>query len=113
MMPRLKQFGWVAFLSSFPAILFYAYLYYSETGLFPSLEKNVSGFLTSIFIGIVLGVALYTLNKLLDRWIPWRNFFSSRFLAGYASNMIISLLVVLPLTTRIINSFRADVFWKG
>ncbi|MEX2234193.1 MAG: histidine kinase [Cyclobacteriaceae bacterium] len=105
--------GAVAFFSSLPAVLFYTYLHYSETGVFPSLQKNISGFLTSILIGIILGLALYTFNKLLDRWISWGNYFSSRFLAGYCSNVIISLLIVVPLATVVIKFLPFATFWRS
>jgi len=113
MMLRIRKLGRVAFFSSFAAVLFYAYVHFSETGVFPALEKNISGVIASIIMGILLGLALYTFNKLLDRWIPWRNYFSSRFLAGYGSNVLLSLFMVISLTAVAIKLFRGPVFWKG
>src|SRR5688572_5726911 len=95
----LGALGAISAFSSLLAVLFYSYLHYSETGVFPSLQKNISGFLTSVLIGILLGLVLHTFNRLLDRWISWGNYFSSRFLAGYCSNVIISLLIVVALAT--------------
>ncbi|MEX1241496.1 MAG: histidine kinase [Cyclobacteriaceae bacterium] len=110
---RTKKVAIIAFFSGFPSILFYVYLHHSETGLFPAGEKNPWGFAASVLIGISIGLSLYSFNKLLDRWIPWRNYFSSRFVAGFAANMLIALALVMPVSTAIIKFSNVPVFWKG
>ena len=108
-----KKIASVALLSGSLAVLFYGYLYYSETGAFPSPGKNIGGLLASVAIGVVVGSALYALNKVLDRWIPWNNYFSSRFLAGYGSNVVVSILIAMPLASGIVKFTRTPFFWEG
>lgn len=99
--------------ASVPSALFYTYLYYSETGQFPSVRENFAGFALALVIGILTGGALYGFNRLLDRWIRWMNYFTSRFVLGLVSNAIIALTLVITLTTAIIKSVDPDLSWSG
>ena len=105
--------AWIILLSGFVGILLYIYLHFSETGAFPALQKNIGGFAVSILIQVILGSVLYPFNKLLDRWLPWQNYFASRFLTGYATNLVIALALVISLATAIMEISSPDIFWKG
>jgi hypothetical protein len=113
MMFSFKQIGRVSFFASFAAILFYIYLHFSETGKFPTFRQNISGIGASIVIGSLLGFILYFFNKLLDKWIPWRKYFTSRFLVGFISNLILSTGFGISLASVFISSVPGHVFWPG
>jgi hypothetical protein len=109
----VRKIAWIILFSSVPATLCYAYLHYSETGAFPSLSKNAGGMLAGATIGSLLGAALYRVNKWMDRRLPWRNNFSLRFLAGYTTDVFLSLALSIPLAVLLVNFFGASVFWQG
>lgn len=94
-------------------VLIYAYLHFSELGEFPKLKTTGAEIFASFFIGSMVGVGLYGFNLLLDRWIPWRKYFSSRFLAGYLSNVALSWLVTLGLAWTFISITGEENFWRG
>jgi LytS/YehU family sensor histidine kinase len=66
-----------------------------------------------VFIGAILGLSLFLFNKLLDRWIPWRKYFATRFITGYLSNLGISMFITLGLATAFITISGEEFFWKG
>jgi hypothetical protein len=113
MMMSFKRLAWVALFSSWPAVSFYVYLHFSETGKFPALSTNFSGIIASIIIGTLLGFVLYISNKVLDRWIPWRKYFTSRFLAGFGSNFVLSTAIAVFLASIFTRWLPEPVFWQG
>jgi two-component system, LytTR family, sensor kinase len=110
---RVKRRALLIVISGFFAVLFYAYLHFSETGKFPNLTRNIDGFAASMFIGVLLGVGLGFTNRFLDKVIPWKKYFASRFLVGYISNVAVALAISIGLGRLIISMFSGDVFWKG
>jgi hypothetical protein len=113
MRDRVRKMTVVAFTGGLLAALFFAYLHFSETEKFPSPLKDSTAFLCSICIGAVLGSVLYLFNKQLDRWIPWRKHYATRFLTGYAANFIISLAISLGLAWTLIEVAGEGIFWSG
>lgn len=109
---RAGKIAWIALLSGLPGLVFYGYLHYSETAAFPTLEKNATGFFASAAIGIIVGSSLYALNRMLDRRIPWSDYFSYRFLAGYSGNVALSIGMMV-LASVLITSWGTPVFWEG
>lgn len=110
---RVRRITVITGIAGLLGFLFYAYLHFSETDKFPTLSKAGAEVIASIFIGSVLGVSLFLFNKLLDRWIPWRNYFAARFLTGYTSNLVIALMISLGFATAIISISGEEFFWKG
>lgn len=100
----------VVAVAAIASLLFYGYLYFSETGRLPSPEKDLRGFITALSIGIAAGVALFRLNKVLDAWLPWTDYFTSRFLTGFISNVAITIALVSGLSTVITKSSGHDLF---
>lgn len=101
----------IALLATLPAAIFYAYLHYSETGIFPTLRKNLPGYAASILIGIGVAVVLQLFNKTLNRWIKWSAHFSTRFLVGFITNGLIAFTLVTFLSEIIIKTFGRNTFW--
>ena len=100
----------VVAVAAIASLLFYGYLHFSETGRLPTLQKDVRGFISALTIGITTGVALFRLNKVLDRWLPWTEYFTSRFLSGFISNVAITIALVSGLSTLIAKLSGFDVF---
>ena len=110
---RVRRMAIIMLTGASLAILFYAYLHFSETGKFPHWKLIGPQLISSIFIGCTLGITLYLFNKQLDKWIPWRKYFATRFLTGYSSNLIISLMISLGLGLAFIIMSGEKSFWKG
>jgi two-component system LytT family sensor kinase len=113
MTEHLRRIVMIALVAGLTGFLFYAYLHFSETEQFPTIVKNGPEIISSIFIGSILGIVLYFSNKQLDRWIPWRNFFAARFLTGYTSNLLLSLLISLGLAMAFVTISGEELFWKS
>jgi two-component system LytT family sensor kinase len=112
MKPALRKWLLTIFTGGFISILFYSYLHFSETGIFPTLN-NLTGFFLSAVIGSLLVSALYLINALLDQWLPWSKFFAGRFIAGYITNLFVAFIISLALSGFVIAIFNEDIFWKG
>lgn len=103
----------VTFISGALGWLLFAYLHFSETDAFPSIRENFTGMLVGIGIGCLNGFALYYANGLLDRALPWRNYYAARFVVGYLANYAVALSLTLALVQGCIALFGAYVFWDG
>jgi len=112
MKPTLSRIGWIIALSGTLGGLLYAYLYFSETGLFPTLQ-NIRGFSWSALIMVVSGFALYYFNHWLDRLIPWRNYFATRFIIGYITSFALALGVTTGVARLVLILTGPDIFWTG
>jgi two-component system, LytTR family, sensor kinase len=92
--------------------LFYAYLHFSEVGFFPSIKKEQAQIFFSVLMGVTIGLILYFYNKLLNHWLPWRKYFASRFILGYASNTALSFGLTLGLAAVVSSIPGSKNFWK-
>ena len=110
---RVRRLAGILFVTGFLGLLFYAYLHFSETGKFPSLTSVGWEIGASIFIGCIIGLTIYFFNKQLDHRIPWRNFFATRFISGYLSNLFISLIISLGAAMLLIAFSGEQLFFKG
>lgn len=106
----LRKWIFIISIGAILMVLFYGYLHFSETGTFLSVANNFRGIAISIATGSVLGVVIYSINKLLDKWIPWKNQFTARFLAGYIVNIVIALGVTLGSAWIFTHAFSSRVF---
>jgi sensor histidine kinase YesM len=113
MQETLRKFGLVILISGGTGNLFYTYLHFSETSSFPKLPDNFPGFLASAAIGCTIGFILYFFNRMLNRWVPWKNSFALRFITGYITNILLALTICFSLTLLIIQIWRTSVFWSG
>jgi two-component system LytT family sensor kinase len=112
MKPAFRKWVLAIAIGSFLALIFYSYLHFSETGKFPSAHEGV-GFALSALIAAILTSALYFINTTLDRWLPWRKLFATRFLTGYAINIVIAVTISIACTGLFVKIFGANVFWTG
>lgn len=113
MRSQLRSLGLVALVSSGLGILFFAYLQYSETGLFPVLSENITGLFVSVLLGCITGYTAHFLNHLLDKLLPWKQMFAGRLLIGYAVQVICASVLLMGLGLLLFNSFGTMLFWKG
>lgn len=113
MSERFRKMAIIMLVSGLLAVLFYVYLFFSENGVFPHWPSSGKQVMSALFIGALLGTTLYLFNKQLDRWLPWRKHFASRFLVGYTSNAILATLLTLGTTTLFISLSGEKLFWKG
>jgi two-component system, LytTR family, sensor kinase len=91
----MRKFALLISVSSVLGVLFYVYLFFSETGRFPSPEKDLLYYILSLVLANGAGVLVFSVDRLLDSLIAWRNLFFSRFLSGFLFNsMIVSLLIL-------------------
>jgi len=106
----VRRIGTVILISGSGGALLYTYLQFSETGSIPSIQ-DFSGFVVSAVIGCFCGVALYFANNALDKWIPWKNFFASRFALGLGINYLIAVALCFILSSILLAVFGSAVFW--
>lgn len=110
---RIRRIAIVLATAGTLGVLFYAYLHFSENNIFPPIASVGREIFASIFIGWVLGIALYLFNRQLDMWIPWRKYFAARFLTGYFSNLAIGLAITIGLALAFIHLSGKESFWTG
>jgi len=113
MMPYIRRWLLVLLIGSSLGILFYTYLHFSEKGIFPSIKTNINGVLLSIGIGMILGSVIFSVNRVLDRWIPWKKFFASRFIAGYLTNIILAIALSIGCSAIVLEWISENIFWTG
>jgi len=76
----MRKFLLLILISSVLGILFYVYLYFSETGQFPKPERDFLYYSLSLLFATVAGFAVHFIDRQLDRWLSWRTVFFPRFL---------------------------------
>jgi two-component system LytT family sensor kinase len=91
----MRKFVLLISVSSVLGVLFYVYLFFSETGLFPSFEKDSSYYALSLILANIAGLLVFYTDRLLDSWLAWRNLFFSRFLSGFLINSLMVSLLIL------------------
>src|SRR5262245_9230676 len=93
--PMVRRAGFVSLVAATLGVMFYAYLHFSENYFFPSPTRSFGGYLLCAFWGAFAGLTLYFTNRLLNKWVPWHQRFTSRFVLGYLSNFIITMTIAL------------------
>lgn len=109
----LRNMAVIGILMTFPAILFYTYLHFSETGSFPSPMKNLEGYTATAAMGVIIGSSLLFINRLLDRRISWQTNFTPRFLVGLLVNVAATLALLSVLASVIPRIAGNNVFWPS
>jgi two-component system LytT family sensor kinase len=90
----MRKFAVAVPVSSLVGILFFIYLFYSETGHFPSPEKSFFYYVLTLILANLSGILVFFSGRFLDAQISWRNSFFSRFSLGFITNtVVVSLLV--------------------
>ncbi|MEQ8476753.1 histidine kinase [Fulvivirga sp.] len=81
-------------ISSFIGITYFIYLYYSEKGLFPSLEGHLGYFALCALTTNIIGLALYYSDRILNKLVSWSQNLSGRFFLGFIINTLIAFLIL-------------------
>lgn len=99
----LKQYGiWFAVVSVL-GMLFFAYLFYSETGHFPAVAKELEYILVSIAVANVCGWLVFVIDAQLDRLVTWRKHFFPRFAIGFVANVTVMSLLISAIGYAIVK----------
>ena len=109
----VRRLAKIILISGSLAMLLYAYIHFSETNLFPDFKQNLQGYLLSFLIGSTSGIGLYYTNKILDKLLPWRNFYATRFILGYIVNYIVALTLSFSASAAVVYALGKDSFWQG
>jgi two-component system, LytTR family, sensor kinase len=104
--------AWSMLLTAIAGTLLYLYLHASELGLFPSI-LNLFGFVASGVTGVVAGLLIHFLNKLLDSWLSWKGSFAARFLAGFVGYMALSFALISAMASTLFALNNGDILWRG
>lgn len=113
MNPVIRRIALVVLIGGSVGMLFYAYIHFSEKDFFPETSHNLPGFLVSAFVGFLTALSLYYTNKILDKFIPWKNFYATRFLLGYIVNYAVALAMTFGLSMAFVYLSGRDTFWIG
>jgi hypothetical protein len=111
MMPTLRGLVSIISISGVLGTVMFSYLHFSETNYFPSIIERPFGFFNGAVIGLIAGTLISFLNRLLDKWLPWRSSFSARFFVGYFSSLGLSILVLYLLANASLTVFGQHAFW--
>lgn len=87
----------VILFSSIISLLLYIFLFYGDTGIFPSIKKNFDSYAWSVITGVISGFALLIISQKLNEAFPWRIAFGKRFFSGFALNLISTLIISVAL----------------
>lgn len=76
------------------ALVFFAYLYYSEMGTFPQIVNHWHMLLTVVLTANFVGWCVRKMDHLIDQWMNWRSVFFTRFVFGFITNLIVTTAIV-------------------
>lgn len=92
----MKRYGILFLIISALGVSIFTYLFYSEMGYLPQLEKEIGPLLLSVVIANAAAYLVTTIDKKLNFLISWRRLFFTRFVVGFITNVIaVSALVSL------------------
>jgi two-component system LytT family sensor kinase len=91
----MRKYILLVLVCSLLGIAFFMYIHYSQNGQWPSLKKQADKYLLSIAITNLIGMIVLQMDRLLDKFINWRNHFLPRFLAGFLVNTILAIVLML------------------
>ena len=90
----MKRFGLLFLIVSLLGISTFAYLYYSETGNWPSADSHYQLFLLSIVAANLSAFVIQLIDKQVDRAIHWRKYFFTRFISGFIINSLSTAILI-------------------
>lgn len=109
----MKRYGLLALICTVLGLLFFIYIFYSNHGRFPSLQLEADEYLICTLITNVCGFIAWQVDKVLDRWIPWRSHFLARFISGYLLNGILVLGFAITANLILLGSRKEDMIKLG
>lgn len=90
----MKRFGLLFLIVSLLGISTFAYLYYSETGNWPSADSHYKLFLLGIVAANLSAFVIQLIDKQIDRLIDWRKYFFTRFISGFIINSLSTSILI-------------------
>ncbi len=75
-------------------LVYYSYIYYSETGNFPIFHTNLRILISLILVSNILGFVISKFNRQLNKLIFWKRNFSMRFTLGVIFNYVLSTIFI-------------------
>ena len=76
-------------------IMTYTYLHYGETGLLPDLPGDLMALYWTFVYSLGLGISIDKIHQLLSGLLPWRKYFTGRFIVGLVANAVTGVLLLL------------------
>jgi two-component system, LytTR family, sensor kinase len=74
--------------------MFYTYLYYSEAGMFPVYTQEPWLLLFTLATFVLIAAGISGARFWLNRWMPWQQMITLRFLTGLLGNILLAMLVI-------------------
>lgn len=90
----MRKFWLGLLISTTIGLLFYTYLYYSETGAFPNSDSDLSYLVAGIIVANCIGLAIFWADKLLDKLLPYGKFLSGRLIVGIIADSAIAISLI-------------------
>ncbi|MEQ8424384.1 MAG: histidine kinase [Cyclobacteriaceae bacterium] len=110
----MKRYGIIILVVSFLGTAIFSYLFYSEYGVLPKIENEPGNFLLSAILAILSAILVSFVDKGLNKIINWKNFFFTRFIAGFIGNVaaVSALLAGIVYLIVWVNNFEASLFYQ-
>ncbi len=73
----------------------FTYLFYGENGQLPTLTGDILSIWWSIIVGNLVGLGVTQFTRFWNRILPWRKYFTGRFVVGLLSHLVIATGIVM------------------
>ncbi len=91
---NLRRYSLLVVVSVVLGLLFAVYVTYSESGHLPAMRDVASKYAQVVLFTLIVSLAVFRIDLLLDRFISWRNNFVARFFVGFLVNTLVALTIV-------------------
>lgn len=109
----MKKYGLLVGICTSLGLMFFIYIFYSNNGHFPSLQVEADAILICAVITNLAGFTAWQVDKILDRWINWRNHFLFRFISGFIVNGTLVLLFSISASKLLLAMSNNDMIKLG
>lgn len=103
----MRKFRLRILISTFIGVVYFIYLLYSELGYLNWQNQYIIYLLASILTANIVGFVIYLSDQKLNKWLPWKENTSGRLLAGFVSNIVLSILTIS------VGAYLFFGFYKG
>jgi len=79
-------------------VIAFTYLHYGETSLIPDPIEDIVPITGTIFFSFLFGRGIIGINRILRRILPWKSFFTARFVAGLLSTAVLGVGLICAFT---------------
>lgn len=105
----MRKYVLLASIALVLGILFFVYISFSEMGQIPSVKEQFGNYVLSVLVTLVGCVAVFNLDRLLDKFIQWRAHFLWRFLIGFLVNAGASILLMALTGNYLFSATREEI----